>query len=318
MRKRMHAAGGTTTAVVGIVLLAVGALGVGGGSKPVASLNQTLTVLGAGTMAVAAIVAMFPKVTRELIACQRSERALRKANRELAAAGRAKDRLLAIVSHELRTPLNAIMGFTGMLLLKQPGPLNEAQEKQLRIVEANARHLLALTNDWLDLARIGLGQMPLQVEPVVCQEVIEQVTSSLRILAQAKGLALDVVVPAAEIILPADRRALCQILLNLVGNAVKYTERGGVRVELAERPADGRRHVEIQVTDTGIGIRAEDQAQLFEQFRRVGGREAPQVEGAGLGLHLSQALAALLGGRITVASRHGEGSTFVLHLTPDR
>src|SRR5262249_25799850 len=159
-------------------------------------LNQTLTVLGAGTMAVAAIVAMFPKVTRGFIACQRSERALRKANRELAAAARAKDRLLAIGSHELRTPPNALMGFTGMLPMKQPGPLNEAQERQLRIVEANARHLLALTNDWLDLARIGMGQMPLQVEPVVCQEVIEQVTSSLRILAEARGLALEVVVPA--------------------------------------------------------------------------------------------------------------------------
>jgi protein-histidine pros-kinase len=147
--------------------------------------------------------------------------------------------------------------------------------------------------------------------------VVDEVSDSLRVLAEAKGLAFVVVMPEVEIVLPIDRRALSQILINLVDNAIKFTERGEVRIELAKRPAGGHRHVEVRVKDTGIGIRDEDQPKLFQQFSRVGGRDAPQVEGAGLGLHLSQALAELLGGRITVASRYGAGSTFVLHLPCD-
>src|ERR1700759_2617527 len=130
--------------------------------------------------------------------------------------------MLSSVSHELRTPLNAIIGFTGTLLMKLPGPLNADQDKQLRTVQGSARHLLALINDLLDLAKIEAGKVELELEPTLCQGVIEEVATSLRPQADAKGLKLEVRVPANEVTLRTDRRVLSQILLNLAGNAIKF------------------------------------------------------------------------------------------------
>lgn len=259
-----------------------------------------------GTLAMSAI--------RDVTERKRFERALQEKNLELANANQAKDRFLASMSHELRTPLNAIIGFTGTMLMKLPGPLTADQEKQLRTVQSSAKHLLTLINELLDVAKIGAGKTELYFETVDCRSVAEEVATVLRPEANRKGIALEVTVPAAELAIRTDRRALRQIVLNLAGNAVKFTEGGSVRIAVSEGATDRAGSVEIGVTDTGIGIRPEDHVKLFEPFTQLDVGEGKLREGTGLGLHLSQKLAELLGGRITFQSEYGKGSTFTLTL----
>jgi len=245
------------------------------------------------------------------------ESTLQEKNVELANAMQAKDRFLASMSHELRTPLNAIIGFTGTLLMKLPGPLNADQEKQLRTVQTGAKHLLALINDLLDLAKIESGKVDLKLVPTDCKELIDEVAASLRQHAESKGLEFTVTVPLG-LTVRTDRRALSQIVINLTNNAIKFTERGSVRLKAERREESGSRtleiNVEISVADTGLGIRPEDQAKLFTAFSRVTSRTGQAQEGTGLGLHLSQKLAEALGGRIELKSEYGRGSTFTLVL----
>ena len=239
---------------------------------------------------------------------------LQQMNIELKNANQAKDRFLATMSHELRTPMNAIIGFTGTLLMGLPGPLTADQEKQLRTVQASAKHLLALINDLLDLAKIEAGKVDLHLEPTDCKAVVEEVATTLRPQAEDKGLALQVTLPDQALTISADRRALNQIILNLTNNAIKFTERGGVHLKLSPGEANGKRMVEFSVEDTGVGIRPEDQLKLFAAFTQVDQARRTR-EGSGLGLHLSQKLAELLGGKITFRSEYGKGSTFTLALT---
>ncbi len=241
---------------------------------------------------------------------------LREKNLQLEAALEAKDRFLAAMSHELRTPLNAIIGFTGLLLMKLQGPLNEAQERQLGLVRSSARHLLAIINDLLDLSRIESGRMEPNVKPVNAAEILEEVAQTLHPLAAERNLQLEVVARQPAVTLETDRRLLSQILINLASNAVKFTQQGGVFLSLEAYGTNGRTAVRFVVKDTGIGIRLEDQARLFKEFSRVPGDASHQNEGCGLGLYLSQRMAALLGGRITVDSEYGRGSTFTLVLDP--
>jgi PAS domain S-box-containing protein len=250
---------------------------------------------------------------RDVTDRKRIEQTLRDKNVELENAIRAKDRFLATMSHELRTPLNAIIGFTGTLLMRLPGPLTTEQEKQLTTVRASANHLLSLINDLLDLAKIESGKIELKREVVVCQEVIQEVASSLRPLAERKGLRFVVEMPGEDLVLATDRRALSQIVINLVNNAIKFTEAGEVRLKVRQQEVNGRSMVEIRVMDTGIGIREEDQARLFQAFEQLeaaGGRH--RHDGSGLGLHLSQKLAGLLGANLTFQSEYGRGSIFTL------
>jgi PAS domain S-box-containing protein len=242
------------------------------------------------------------------------ERTLQEKNLELAAANQAKDRFLASMSHELRTPLNAIIGFTGTLLMKLPGPLTPDQYKQLRTVQTSARHLLALINDLLDVAKIEAGKVELNAEPVDCCAVLEEVAATLRQQAELKGLALTMALPGSPLMWTTDRRALAQIVINLAGNAIKFTESGSVMLRLQLHRHDGADSLLIAVQDTGVGIPEEDQPKLFGAFSRVGSLRPRAAEGTGLGLHLSQRLAELLGGHIDFVSEVGKGSTFTLHL----
>ena len=242
------------------------------------------------------------------------EHALREKNAELANANQAKDRFLASMSHELRTPLNAIIGFTGTLLMKLPGPLTADQDKQLQTVRTNARHLLALINDLLDVARIEAGKAVLNVESVDCNALLEEVAATLRPQAEAKGLALVLELPEPPIVLEIDKRSLSQIVLNLAGNAVKFTDSGRVRLQLRREQQDGRDVVRFDIVDTGHGIPPEDQPKLFGAFSRVGAFRPQAPEGTGLGLHLSQKLAILFQGKITFVSEVERGSTFTLTL----
>jgi signal transduction histidine kinase len=244
------------------------------------------------------------------------ERALQEKNIELQSAAKAKDWFLANMSHELRTPLNAIIGFTGTLLMRLPGPLNRAQERQLQTIQSSGKHLLSLLNDLLDLAKIESGKVELKFDSVVCQEVIGEVVTLLRPLAEQKGLTFAVQQPAHAVVVGTDRRALHQILLNLTNNAIKFTEQGSVTLALGQREDGGRTLTELAVIDTGVGIRPADQAKLFCAFTQVDASTTRRFEGTGLGLHLSQKLAHLLGSRIEFESHFGQGSTFKLMLEP--
>jgi len=251
---------------------------------------------------------------RDVTERKRFEQTLQEKNVELENASLAKDRFLASMSHELRTPLNAVIGFTGTLLMKLPGPLNEEQEKQLRTIQASGRHLLSLINDLLDLAKIESGNVELKMESVSCQAVIDEVSNTLRALAESKNLHFEIVLPDHEVKVQTDRRSLTQILINLTNNAIKFTEKGTVRLELREAGESGRSTAEIRVTDTGLGIRKEDQPKLFQAFMQVDSSSTRAYEGTGLGLHVSQKLASMLGGSISLESEYGQGSTFSVSL----
>jgi PAS domain S-box-containing protein len=251
---------------------------------------------------------------RDITDRRRVERQLHEQNVELERASRAKNNFLASMSHELRTPLNAIIGFTGTMLMRLPGPLNDDQEHQLRLVQMSGKHLLSIINDLLDLAKIESGRVQITLEPVDCRRVAVEVLQSLQPLAEGKAITLVADVPDGPVMATSDRRALGQILINLVNNAIKFTDVGGVRVSLL--PADGREgRVRITVRDTGPGIPAGDQERIFRAFERSAITAKSAEEGTGLGLHISQRLAELVGATVTLSSVVGEGSTFTISLS---
>jgi PAS domain S-box-containing protein len=250
---------------------------------------------------------------RDVTERRRIDKQLRNANLELETANRAKDRFLASMSHELRTPLNAILGFTGTLLMGLPGPLNDEQTQQLRTVRTNGRHLLALINELLDLARIESGKIELHIEPVDCIELLEDVVVGLRPLAQDKRIGLEVELSTQGGTVHSDRRALKQILINLTNNAIKFTEKGGVRLRL--RPSVGANATtRFDVIDSGRGIKTEDQERVFAAFEQIGSSTSSPLEGTGLGLYICQTLSSLIGGEITFTSEVDRGTTFTLNL----
>lgn len=232
-------------------------------------------------------------------------------NAQLERRNQGKDSFLATMSHELRTPISIVLGFTS-ILLKDPGvDLSEKNRKLLKTVESAGQHQLAIVNDLLDLARITSGNWTGDFRRIGCRVEAEELVAQLSVLAQAKGIGLRAVTPAAEISIVTDPRTLRQILFNLAGNAIKFTAKGEVRVEVHRRRRDGG-SVAFDVVDTGIGIRPEDQARMFEAFEQA--RRDNMVEGTGLGLFVSQRLASQLGGVITFKSELGKGSVFTLAL----
>ncbi len=235
------------------------------------------------------------------------------------ASDRLKSAFLATMSHELRTPLNSIIGFTGIVLQGLAGPLNAEQSKQLGMVRTSARHLLELINDVLDLSKIEAGQLELRPSSFQLRDSLERVLGLVKPMAEAKGLALTVEVSADSCEITSDRRRVEQILLNLVNNAIKFTSSGAVTVR-AERIAahqfagnsGAAAAIRLSVIDTGVGIKPEDLACLFQPFHQIDSGLARQHEGTGLGLAICQRLAGLLGGEIAVASKWGAGSEFSL------
>jgi PAS domain S-box-containing protein len=239
------------------------------------------------------------------------------------AADKLKSAFLATMSHELRTPLNSIIGFTGIILQGLAGPLNAEQTKQLGMVRGSARHLLELINDVLDLSKIEAGQLELRAEPLDLAAVVTHAAASVRPLAEKKGLALSTRLPSSLPPMTGDRRRVEQILLNLLNNAIKFTEHGTVTLTAevladfspaAEPSAAPRPAVRLRVADTGIGIKPEDLATLFQPFRQIDSGLARQHEGTGLGLTICRRLAGLLGGEITVTSAWAKGSEFAVTL----
>ena len=225
-------------------------------------------------------------------------------------ADHLKSAFLAAMSHEVRTPLNSIIGFTGIVLQGLPGPLNEEQKKQLGMVQGSARHLLSLINDILDLSKIEAGQLEIEARPFDAREAVESVVRLVAPLAEKKGLTLTRKVAPEVGELTGDRRRFEQILINLVNNALKFSEKGEVRVECA---VDGRELV-TRVADTGIGIRSEDLGKLFRTFQQIDTGLSRNYEGSGLGLSICKKLIEMLGGGISVESEWGVGSTFTFTL----
>jgi signal transduction histidine kinase len=230
---------------------------------------------------------------------------------QLEVANRHKSEFLANMSHELRTPLNAIIGFSEVLLERMFGEINEKQAEYLEDILSSGRHLLSLINDILDLSKIEAGRMELELATFSLPAVLETAMTLVRERAMRHGIALELEVDPRLDSLVADERKVKQVLLNLLSNAVKFTPEGG-RVGLRASPADGA--VEISVADTGIGIAAEDQEAIFDEFRQVGSDYARKREGTGLGLTLARKFVELHGGRIWVKSEPGQGSTFTFSL----
>jgi signal transduction histidine kinase/HAMP domain-containing protein len=264
----------------------------------------------------------FPAETVDLLRTYASQSALAIQNarlykeleaktRQLEAANRHKDEFLASMSHELRTPLNAVIGFSEVLIEKMFGDINAKQEEYLHDILASGRHLLSLINDILDLAKIEAGRMELDLDDFDVAQAIDNAVVLVRERATRKGLTLDTRLDRELGSLRGDQRKVKQVLLNLLSNAVKFTPEGG-RIEVRAQRLDGQ--VEVSVTDTGIGIAADDLEAVFEEFRQVGTDYAKKHEGTGLGLTLSRKFVELHGGRLWVKSQLGQGSTFAFTL----
>ncbi|MBI2859532.1 MAG: PAS domain S-box protein [Chloroflexi bacterium] len=249
---------------------------------------------------------------------KKAEYRLEEKNIELENAGLAKDRFLGSMTHELTMILSVIVGYSDRLRLRVSGPMSEGQERQLASIHSSAQHLQSLIYYLLDLVRIESGQVTLSTEPIDVVGLIREVVEAMKPQAEQKGLRFTCNLPPGEVVMRTHRRALSQILLNLTGNAIKYTSRGAVGLEFGQRYHSGRLMTEIIVVDTGMGIKEEDQGKLFDAATYLDEDRLYTGRVAGLGLHLSQKLAELLGGEISFKSIYGEGSTFTLTLKPFR
>jgi signal transduction histidine kinase len=205
------------------------------------------------------------------------------------------------------------LSFTGIVLMRLPGPRRAGA--QLRLVQTSGKQLLSIINDLLDLARIESGRVEIALDAVDCRRVADEVVQSLRPLADDKGLTLTIEAPDTPMVATVDRRALGQILVNLVNNAIKFTDAGEVRVRLIPPAAGTADLLRIEVHDTGPGIPESDLTRIFRAFERSATTAKASREGTGLGLHISQKLAELLSATLTVSSAIGKGSTFTVALT---
>jgi signal transduction histidine kinase len=231
---------------------------------------------------------------------------LKEANARLQELDKLKSMFLASMSHELRTPLNSIIGFTGLLLMGMAGEINEEQNRQLQMVKNSANHLLDLINDILDISKIEADKIDLTIEEFELHELIEQVIEAAVPLLKGKDIQISTST-SNNAYLSSDRRRVKQVMMNLVSNAVKFTDKGSIRI-LPELVADT--HIKISVSDTGIGIKEDDLQKLFKPFQQVDMSSTKKYEGTGLGLYLSRKLVYLLGGEISARSTYGEGTTF--------
>ena len=247
----------------------------------------------------------------------RAEHELSLAKAAAEAANEAKSRFLATMSHEMRTPLNGVLGLIGLLLAS---PLDATQLRHAQLIRSSGQSLLAVLNDILDLSKIEAGRMALDILPFALGDTVQDVISLLAVRAEALGLGLTLQLPPGlPPVLRGDASRLRQVLFNLIDNALKFTESGGVRVVLAHQAqADGRVALTIEVHDTGIGIAADALPRLFTRFSQADSSTARRYGGTGLGLAISREIIALMHGTISVQSTPGQGSCFTVELALER
>jgi CheY-like chemotaxis protein len=249
----------------------------------------------------------FEERTAQLAAANR-ELGLR--NREVERATQLKSKFLASMSHELRTPLNAIVGFSDLLSEQIAGPLNDKQKRFVHHIKQGSSHLLQSINDILDLSKIEAGQLELHCESFEIDDALPEVLSTIRPLAMTKSITVEHQLEP-DLHVYADRVRFKQILYNLLSNAVKFTPKAG-RIDIdCHREGNS---IAPSVTDTGIGIRAEDQAVVFEEFRQIEGSNEATREGTGLGLAITRRLVEQQAGKISLQSEVGKGSRFTITL----
>ena len=234
------------------------------------------------------------------------------AREEAERATRAKDDFMAVMSHELRTPLNAIIGYGSLLADGIPDPVTPAQRRQLERIASSARHLLALIDQVLTLSRIELGDEPAVVAHVSVASLVEDAATMIEPQARAKGLGFALAPVDPSLTVETDAGKLQQALLNLLGNAVKFTDAGEVRLRVGFVP-EGE-IVVFEVEDTGRGIATEHLDRIFDSFWQVDQAHSRSVGGVGLGLHITRRIVRLLGGDVTVRSIPGDGSTFTIRV----
>jgi signal transduction histidine kinase len=251
--------------------------------------------------------------TQSVLAIQNARlfREIEEKSQQIEAANRHKSEFLANMSHELRTPLNAIIGFSEVLQERLFGELNDKQAEYTDDILTSGRHLLSLINEILDLSKVEAGRMELELATFDLPLAIDNARTFVRERATKHGISVDVNIDKRLGDFKDDERKIKQILLNLLSNAVKFTPEGG-RIGISAWQSNGG--VEISVSDSGIGIAQEDQANIFEEFRQVGGDYAHKKEGTGLGLTLAKKFVELHGGKIWVESEVGKGSTFTFTL----
>jgi len=230
--------------------------------------------------------------------------------RQLQEASEHKSQFLASMSHELRTPLNAILGFNEMILDEIYGPVTPDVRSPLEEMQASGKHLLRLINNVLDLAKIEAGRMELSLQAYSVHDTVESVRSTLRSIAAEKGLELLTVVPADIPLAYGDPGRMSQCLLNLAGNALKFTKAGKVEIGAKQ---EGNQLV-YRVSDTGIGIPADKIGSLFTEFKQTDATIASEYGGTGLGLSITKKFVQMHGGRIWIESELGKGSAFIFEV----
>jgi PAS domain S-box-containing protein len=249
---------------------------------------------------------------RDISDRKRIERALQQKNNELERANQAKDRFLASMSHELRTPLNGIIGFAEFLADGKPGPVNEKQKEYLEDILKSGQHLLHLINDMLDLVKVQAGKLELSPEAFDIRSGIEEVCAVVHPIAEQKNIDVRIEIEPGLDTITLDLQRFRQILYNLLSNALKFTDDGGVVTIKADRRVDG--NIRISVQDNGIGIAADDIPRLFTEFEQLETGIARRFGGTGLGLALTKSIVTLQGGSIEVQSEPGVGSMFTVAL----
>jgi len=261
-----------------------------------------------GSFAPAVVHLLQTFATQSVLAIENARlfREIEEKGRQLETASKHKSQFLANMSHELRTPLNAILGYTELILDNIYGEVGEKVREVLGRLEKSGRHLLALINDVLDLSKIEAGQLTLALSEYSMSDVVQTVVTAVEALAAEKRLALKVTVAPDLPLGRGDERRIGQVLLNLVGNAIKFTELGQVRVEVSATDGAFR----VAVADTGPGIAPEDQEKIFEEFQQVDSSSTRKKGGTGLGLSIAKRIVEMHGGRIWVDSSPGKGSTF--------
>jgi signal transduction histidine kinase/ActR/RegA family two-component response regulator len=247
---------------------------------------------------------------------KQAEALLQRTNQELISATRLKDEFLANMSHELRTPLNAILGMTEALIEKVFGEINQQQQQFLEIIDRSANHLLSLINDILDLAKIESGQIKVERQPVTIATLCQSSLAFIKQPAYKKRIQLQTKIPENLPLLYADERRIRQVLINLLNNAVKFTPEGGkITLEVSQlSDTDNLSYIRLAVIDTGIGISPDNIKKLFQPFFQIDSALNRQYEGTGLGLPLVKNIVDLHDGKVSIISKEGEGSTFMIDL----